>query len=248
MKRRALIIYCDNTSPKRLVGPPMDKENYFAYLTSSLGGSWYDNEILPLHNPYPCDVSQAINGFMNDADYTLIIFSGHGAHEINTNQQLLELQGGDILISQLKTNAPRQTIIIDSCRVLYSAKREDLKKYALLDESKLSVGSTRTLFEQMLLETDEGLSVTMFSCSKNQSSGDSTEGGYYLLALLQVANEWSENEPFQKCLDLRAAHQLASEYIARNYLTTQTPELLPEKRSKYFPFAVKLTLLHRMGM
>ena len=78
MKRRALILFCTDTESGHLDGPEYDNKNYKDFLTSHLGGDWYDNKILSIKNPTSIKVSNAMTQFLNGAEYTFIIFSGHG--------------------------------------------------------------------------------------------------------------------------------------------------------------------------
>src|ERR1700747_1498950 len=114
--RRALIIYCGNTESGPLIGPHYDNLHYLNFLKSKLGGNWLPHEIQSLTNPTPFGVSRAITNFLNNAHYTFIIFSGHGYFSIDTNRQFVELRGKSISILNLRTNAPRQTLIVDACR------------------------------------------------------------------------------------------------------------------------------------
>jgi len=239
MTRRALIIYCDNTGEELLEGPYYDNQNFVSFLTSPLGGDWYNSEIKSLHNPKVSDVKASISGFMSGADYTLILYSGHGATERNSNLQLLELSNGNISILDLRTIAPKQLMIFDTCREYPEVKNEDMVKLAkMLEEMNANRKSTRELFNLCLSKSGDGLSV-MYSSSLNQASLDSKEGGYYLLSLLGVAKEWEKNNNQDQCLDIREAHIASINYMKLNFPTIQKPEMAGEKRNVYFPFAVK---------
>lgn len=243
MKRGALIIYCDKTQSGSLSGPPKDNINLVKFLKSRLGGEWLQEEIESLNNPTVSLVEDAINNLSN-CDYTFIVFSGHGC--VNTrhqNLQYAELSDDLISVLKLKTGAPRQTVIFDSCRgfenffssELIKSMNENLKMFS-------AKPSTRRLFDQAVLQAEEGWSI-LYAARENQSAGDSEEGGYYILSLLEVAKEWGKKENEFNVLPINSAHIRAKKYMEDNLPTNQEPMLNLEKRKKYFPFAVKLKRL-----
>lgn len=242
MKRRALIIYCDNTESGKLHGPIKDEENYRNFLTSSLGGDWYDQEILSLRNPSSVKVVNAIKTFLSDADYTFIIFSGHGFINLDHNKlQYVELLNKSISIKNLTTNAPRQTMIIDACRGYYSPSREILKIIGEKYEhfiGDIESYSTRKLFEKAVLKAEKGLTI-LFAASEDESALDTDKGGSYLLSLLRIAEIWAKKYPKNSILTLKPTHEAAKRYLKTYFLTIQNPTMNLEKRLNYFPFAVK---------
>lgn len=244
MKRRALIIYCGNTSSGQLNGPPWDNENIRDLLVSKLGGEWHVNEIRSLNNPRASSVLTAVNTFLNGVDYTFIVFSGHGF--INTDdddRQYIELADTSISIAHLRTNAPRQSLIIDACRGFYSPAQEVLKSFTESRDHFLGgFESTRELFNQAVLTADEGWTI-MYSASQNQTSLDTATGGAYLLSLLKSLHLWGENDLQHTMLGLNVAQQFAASML-RNYETIQVPTMNNEKRLRHFPIAVKLSIIH----
>jgi regulator of extracellular matrix RemA (YlzA/DUF370 family) len=239
MERKALIIYCDNTTSGRLVGPSKDYNNYHSFLLSNLGGNWYSNEIISLHNPHISEVSRVVNTSLNNADYTFIIFTGHGFINTDDSKQYVELADGDIPIAKLKTNAKRQTMIIDACRGRYSLNDSILSK-AITDsiERFSAKTSTRALFDKYVLRSEEGLTI-LYAADENQSAADTNNGGAYLLSLLAIAKQWEKENKNSLVLDLKDVHNMASKYVLKNFETIQRPVMNNEKRRVYFPFAVK---------
>ncbi len=239
MIRRALIVYCDNTYSGALPGPEKDKDNFVRFLKTNLGGQWYDDEIKSLRNPTKIQLQQAIDIFLSGADYTFTIFSGHGC--INTshnNLQYCELSDGEVSINKFKTNAKRQTLIIDSCRGLEAFESSEIIK-SILETKMFTKGlSTRHIFESETMSCEVGWSI-LYSASEDESSRDSKDGGVYLLSLLAVAELWGEKFNSELSLPLDKAHELATKYLKENFPTIQQPFIEPEKRLKFFPFAVK---------
>jgi len=243
MIRRALIIYCDDTGKKVLPGPPHDNSNYRKFLESNTGGYWYGTEIHSLHSPTIAEVKKKVADFLSGAEYTFIIFSGHGYIESSTMMQHMDVADGDISVLDLNTNAPRQTLIVDACRGFYTTVVEETKIFTKAFEHAIgNTGITRAIFTNAVLQAEEGWSI-LFSASKNQSSLDTENGGAYLLSLLKSAESWAEGNKRDIALRLDEVHDLAVEYIKR-FETNQVPVTNSEKRRVYFPFAVKTVALH----
>ncbi|MCZ2247171.1 MAG: caspase family protein [Bacteroidia bacterium] len=245
MKRRALIIYCDDTESGDLTGPPYDNENFRNFLTSNLGGAWAANEILSLSNPNASEVSKAVNKFMSGADYTFTLFTGHGFINLENNKrQYLELADADISSSSLYTNAKRQTLIIDACRGFHSPSADLLKGFTEIHEQFIGDPfSTRLIFDRTVMRAEEGLTI-LYAASRNQTALDTDYGAAYLLSLLKMASLWEQLDKKNNILGLKLIHEIAANFLVENYDTIQVPTMNKEKRLRYFPFAVKVTTFH----
>jgi len=239
MNRRALIIYCDNTRSGKLSGPTHDNVNLRDFLTQNIGGDWYPEEIKSLRNPTSLTVRDNISSFLSGADYTFIIFTGHGGINTIDDKQYIELLDTDIPIQQLKTNAKRQTVIIDACRGYYTETLEDLRESKSIN---FAIGgilkSTRTIFDNAILLSEEGLTV-LFAASENQTALDTNKGAAYLLSLLSEAYNWEYTDRKYSIFGLDVAHEMAADYMNDNFDTIQVPTMNEEKRKRYYPFAVK---------
>lgn len=244
MIRRALIIYCNDTESGKLKGPPHDNQNFRDYLTSNLGGNWSDEEIHSLQNPSSVQIANEINIFLNGADYTFIIFTGHGFINIDDRKrQYVELSNGDISISNLRTTAKRQTLIVDACRGFFSPARGLARDFGDVFEHFTGKTSTRKIFDNAVLKAEEGWTV-LYAASKNQTSLDTEEGAAYLLSLLEFAKNWGETIKINKILPINVAHKRAKIYLSENFDTIQVPSQNAEKRINHFPFAVKMRMIN----
>lgn len=245
MKRRALIIYCDNTPSGALVGPSYDNMHYRAFLQSKLGGEWTDKEILSMRNPTSALVIRGVKEFLNDADYTFTIFTGHGfINKDDNNRQYIELANKSIAISNLLTNARRQTLIIDACRGYYSPYEELIKGFS--EQYKHFIGdphSTRHTFDNAVLRAEEGLTI-LYAASENQTALDTGNGAAYLISLLKTAELWEQVNKTNNILTLKQAHDYAKVYVLKKFDTIQEAIMNSEKRILHFPFAVKSAVLH----
>ncbi|HEY4291399.1 MAG TPA: caspase family protein [Puia sp.] len=194
-----------------------------------------------LNNPHIEEVKYAVRTYMRTADYTLTIFTGHGY--INQEKKTcLEVMDGDIMVKDLKPpDVTCQAIIIDACREKYieSPIVAENRTFSKMVESTLGIGSKRYIFDILTLSAPEGVSI-LYAASENQSSLDTDEGGAYLLSLLKITEHWRDTNDCDLALSLKEAHLLAAEYLEENFEDTiQTPKMLPQKRTIYFPFAVK---------
>lgn len=244
MRRRALIIYCDNTPSGPLYGPQWDNANLRNFLQSKLGGEWHDNEIRSLNNPNSAAVLYSIQNFFKGTDYSFIIFSGHGfINSDDNNRQYIELLNKSISVLSLRTSARRQTLIIDACRGFYSPAQELLKDFSESRDHFLGdIESTRQFYSNIVMSCEEGWTI-MYSSSRNQTSLDTATGGAYLISLLKGCQYWQENDQRHNMLDLKVAHQYAS-CIIKGYDTIQVPTMNMEKRRNFFPIAVKPSLIY----
>jgi len=246
LKRRALIIYCDHTTSGELPGPPHDFESYNTYLQSKVGGEWRAGEILGLRNPHVAEVKYAVKTFMSRADYTFTIFTGHG-YINEENKTCLEVMDGEVMIKDLKPiDVTRQTIIVDACRekIIPATVQAEDRFFTKAFESSLGIGATRHLFDSLTLNAPGGLSI-LYAASENQSAADTEGGAAYLLSLLKVAENWRDANFSDMSLSIKQAHLLAIDYLEENFEETiQTPKMLLDKRTTYFPFAVKNVALN----
>lgn len=187
-------------------------------------------------------VGRAVREFLNGADYTFTIFSGHGFLNLDENsRQYLEVADTDISILKLRTTAKRQTLIIDACRGFYIPTQEFLKGFSELYEHFTGdIYSTRQLYDKAILTANEGWTI-LYAARRNQTALDTNNGGAYLLSLLRIAENWEASDIENNIIDLKVAHEFAKEYLADNFDTIQIPIMNGEKRLEYFPFAVKVT-------
>lgn len=243
MTRRALIIYCTDTDSGHLDGPAYDNANFRDYLTSNLGGDWRDNEILSLSNPTSQQVSRAVTQFLNGADYTFTVFSGHGYLNTNdNNRQYLELADTDISILSLRTRARRQSLIIDACRGYHTPAQAINKGFGDVYENFTGRDSTRQIFDNAVNRAESGWTI-LYAASRNETALDTGNGGAYLLSLLEIAEGWGESDIRYNILPLNTSHSKAKVYLQNNFETIQVPSMNAEKRLTHFPFAVKFTNL-----
>jgi hypothetical protein len=242
MKRRALIIYCDDTPSGPLTGTVRDAHNLNAFLKSLAGGEWRNDEVGFLRNPTDARVKTVVNSFMKNADYTFTVFSGHGfVDRSNKFKQYVELSNKSVPLRNLLSNAKRQTIIADACRGFYSAHRESLlEEYSSFigDVEHLEQPSTRRFFDSAVKKADKGVSV-LYSASLNETALDTPSGGAFLFSLLSYAQSWSSTKSHYTYLPHHTALTRAKKLMYEKFDTNQRPILNSTPRDFHFPLAVK---------
>lgn len=242
MKRRALIIYCDNTASGKLPGAVQDARNLNAHLKSLAGGEWRNDEVGFLRNPTDMRVKKVVNSSMKNADYTFTVFTGHGfIHKDDGFKQYLELNNRSIPLKNLITNSKKQTIIVDSCRGYYSTHRESLlqeQSSFLGDVQHLEQPSTRLIFDNAVRKADKGVSV-LYSASVNQTALDTPSGGAFLFSLLQYAQNWSATRSHYTYLPYDTALTRSRTLMYNKFDTKQKPVMNIGPRNFHFPIAVK---------
>ncbi len=242
MKRRALIIYCDNTPSGKLRGTIKDAQNIKTFLTSLAGGEWRNDEIGFLRNPTSLRVKNAVNSFMKNADYTFTVFSGHGFINIKDgHQQYLELINGNIPLNRLITNAQKQTIIVDACREYFSAHHESLfieESSFLGDIQHLERPSTRRIFDNAIKQAGKGINI-LYSASRNETALDTPSGGAFLFSLLYYAQKWSVTRNKFSYLPTNTALIRGAKIMYQKFDTNQKPIISSKLGHSFFPLAVK---------
>lgn len=248
MKRKGLIIsnpgeigaenYCE--------GVKVDVSNYKRFLTSPLGGAWFDSEIVHLDRPSCADTRAEISSLAN-LDYTFIAFSGHGYVSSRLNTTILELRKGEELDSlELRSNASKRTILLDCCRKVII---EEVLKAAFFAESartipKLDRSECRKYFDKVIEDCAKGI-IVGYSCAKNETAGDSqSRGGYYSSSIMQSAIDWYETtnnvnlSDKYYCHSIVKAHENAVPRVRQLSGGTQNPEVEKPRSEPYFPFAI----------
>jgi len=248
MSRRALIIsnpgekggkhYCH--------GVNRDVDLYTEFLTSGIGGRWYSSEIMTLPRPSRSDVRVAMHD-VKRADYSLVIFCGHGGMYSLRGPTMLELRAGEELDSdELREGTSKRTIILDCCREV--ARPAVLAKRAIaLDEAvaaiRINLGYCRASYDSTIEKCSSGL-VVMFGCSPDERAGDDAiRGGYYSSSLIEAATSWATSLRIDTRGDSRtwsvvSAHDAAEGAAGRLSGGTQHPTIQKPRSGDYFPFAV----------
>lgn len=243
MKRRALIIcnpgevdeedYCR--------GVYRDMANYKAFLCKPWGGAWLESEIQEMERPGVTKLREAIED-LNSADYTFIVYTGHGWHSTHTNSTWLKLRTGEFLDScRLRTGARKQTLVLDCCRVPVEETISKQITNALemrLAKAEASWANCRFRFDAGIERCAPG-TIVLHACSHGETAGDHPRhGGRYSGSLIDEATEWADNENGIQLLSVVDAHQRASIRVIIRSGYRQNPDIALSATSPYFPFCV----------
>jgi hypothetical protein len=219
-------------------------ENYHAYLKGFAGGAWYDREIAVLESPTKAQLDAQLL-LLKAADYSLLVFAGHGGYSQNRRTTLLKINSStDVDEDELKIGAPKRTVIIDSCRVLLREPvsfREAIVKGAMAMDSYRDPELTRRFFERSMEACMPGIAV-MYGCSIAESAGDiKGVGGRYSSTLLELAADWEKDYQGQRnaVLSVGDAHELAASLVSKRSGNTQNPKGEFPRTVPRFPFAVR---------
>lgn len=246
MTRYSLIISNPGTpgAQNYCAGVLVDVREYTAFLTSPLGGAWFDSEIVCLDRPTVDDVLRKVD-VAKSVDYSLVIFVGHGYYCSRRKSTIVELRPGVELDSmELRSGTTRRSIILDCCRKRafedLSESRSSLKFAAA---KPLSTTNCRIVYDNIAMACSKGILVA-FGCSIDETCGDqSSRGGYYSSSLIGACRTWYEDATSPrpgnyKSLSVVEAHDLAVPLVNRLSGGTQNPEIEKSRTGPYFPFAV----------
>ena len=247
VNRKALIIGSPGVygSESYLKGVAVDLKNYTDFFRSPLGGSWRQNEITVLQSPSKDSVINEIRA-LKSAEYSIVIFSGHGYHDGASNSTIVELSSSVSLDSkELKIGAPKHTLILDCCRQVYTPKLmfEDLAKAMDKRAVQLSSDECRRYYDKHIADCANGI-VTLYSCSVGESAlDDASRGGVYLSSLLKVATQWLDQSSVDTSknwnkLTVVGAHDRAELLVKQESGNRQNPNIQKPREEPYFPFAV----------
>jgi hypothetical protein len=200
MKRKAVLI--GNTSG--LPGVQVDITRFSSFLTSNIGGAWYESEIDVLQNERKSNLLQKIDALKKQSfDYLIVLFSGHGGQ---LRQTILELNSSGETIEEtaLRGIATRQLNVYDCCRAFPSGVTKRAMD-ALSASFSESANPYRRRFDDRIMQATPQQAL-LYSCSIGQVSYDSSNGGVYLGNLLKAAQTITYDQQFKL---VGAAHEEA---------------------------------------
>jgi hypothetical protein len=243
MRRKALLIAHPGNGEERLLGVYEDLKRYQRFLRSPIGGWWDDEEIVVLEEPDAKEVLSAIRS-ISDADYSLVMFSGHGRKPGTST--LISLGDDELAAPRLYT-ARRQTVILDCCRYAPPPTLivEELAKSIAKAKAFLDPARCRYLYEKRIRESAGGR-VLMYACSPGGFAyvldGDPNAGGVYAQTLIDVAVNWAKQKRHERLrhviLSVVGAHGLAKQQVEIESEGDQEPSIRFPKASPHYPFCV----------
>ena len=233
MIRKAILIG-NNTglgAPTYLEGVNKDLLNYHAYLTSDIGGKWYNDEIIVLHNQTRKEILNAIakcNG-----TYSFVVFTGHGYINSRDGKTYVCVKDDAISESELNTYLPKRSLILDCCREIttiaenFDGSRPSarlMSRGGTITGALAAVRNARNKFDDALYVTDEG-QFTGYACLENRLSSDNpSAGGAFSATLMRVGIEFGSN--LQRTSNLRIIDAVirTKSIMENDRFTNQTPD------------------------
>ena len=218
MEKRILLVGNNDGLP----GVKIDLRNFKKFFTSDIGGYWYPNEIIEMLNPTRLALLTKINNLKRlNLDYCIVIFSGHWGQY---REVVLEINGNSeyMLESEFKNISRKQLTIFDCCRGVM----EDLNENrglggTVLNKSFSTNDYLRIKYERRIsLALDQ--QVTLYSCSINEFSTDTIDGGVYTKNFLRRATFVADEYKL-----IGQNHQEASYLTQREYPEQNPDAILP---------------------
>ncbi len=239
MKRQAILIGAPGSisSDNYLQGVDFDIKNYIKFLQSPSGGAWDKSEIIAVKNPDKEKLLKLVKTI--NADYVLIIFSGHGAYDLSGQTILAINRTQHLTLGDLVTKAPKQMFLVDACRSFVDSGisgflGEELRNFS----SRLTKQQARIFFDNYLKKCENG-TVICYSCSIGETSIDSNDGGYFTTSLLDRTQQWIERPSRFNVLPINSAFTLAKSYLRENLTDEQNSQIRTTgHRQFWFPFGI----------
>lgn len=231
MKRNALLI--GNTGG--LEGVSLDIERTERFLKSALGGQWHTSEITKLLNPTRHDLGNVLNRMRADrADYTFVLFTGHGSHYGQTELWLNDRE--TFPESELIGIAERQLSIFDCCRV----ERTPLQKaFEARAQTIDLVNTTRERFDRRIMEASKQ-QARLYSCAVGEVSYDTPNGAAYLGNLLDSAKEIPVGSEWLSVADAHSAARTKTIENGNRSGNKQTPAAVLAKVPRDFQLILSI--------
>lgn len=247
--RKALLIGWpgERGADNYLEGVARDLTNYDRFLRSPLGGAWFSSEIVALDDP-PASTVRAAMQTLKSADYSFVLYSGHGYVTSNGSSTIVGLRGDDEMNSnELRAGSAKHTLLLDCCREIERPSRklaeDTLAKMDAAAATRLTRDECRKFFNYEISRCPSGL-VVLHSCAIDERSyDDSGRGGYYSYSLIEVAERWLEKNSTDlsthyATLRVPRAHERAKVIVRELSGNRQNPQIEKARSEPYFPFAI----------
>jgi len=173
---------------------------------------------------------------MEQHDYTIVAFSGHGWEHKEAGTVLLLRNDEDYLMKDLNTRAQRQLWTLDCCRGVEDSRLlvEDVKYFekALLESQRRYF---REKYEARINQCEKGITI-LYACSMHESAGENADGGYFTQAMLSPVT-WAKAN--QKIIAVDTMVHLSKDFIDENFEdAAQNPTCNKERRFHYYPWVL----------
>lgn len=231
MKRAVILVGYEGSGQNFLAGVSADLQRYRSFFTSVNGGAWYNSEIHEGLNWSSDSLLNTIRSLINEGtEYIAVFFSGHGfTSQLGTTY--FELNDDEaITLNQLQgaLNTVKSLIVADSCRVMCriieKAQREpQIRMFAR--GGAIRWAEYRESFDNGVARLRSGHWTVALSTDLNQAAEDSSEGGIYSKALLDVAQN-TITSGTSGIFSIESVHDVAAKRVGQITGETQTPVIV----------------------
>lgn len=230
-------------------GVYVDIHNYRQFLASASGGAWNDDvEIFTLNKPTKKELALPLIK-CELADYSFILFTGHGCFSEELQEPVLDLGSGEtICLSDLLAPNTKRTVILDCCQKVERTElleNRNIIKAAMAETRRREPNreKCRQVFDAQIAAASTCSVIPQSCCKDEYSTADNELGSRYATSLIVAADRWASEQATTSWLSedsysIVAAHERAAAMTSRLSAGDQNPTISKAKTGPYFPFAV----------
>jgi len=231
LNRRAILI---GASPNANPIPSVysDVARWSAFLLSSPGGAWREEEIVQLTD---CDRNALRNAVSTSAGvhYSLVVFAGYGKlvkGKLPWDEAQVTLRNGDCVAErELNPGTPSCTLIFDCWASVIEERGADSSERGNPRDLDRDSAKYRALYDQSVMAAESGLA-KVYALAQDGVAAPNETFSQHLLA---IASRWAADN--HGVLSLQEGVSLAAE--ARS---NQRVEYHGGRRLRHFPLAVRI--------
>ncbi|QWA30540.1 caspase family protein [Pseudomonas sp. RC3H12] len=239
ISRKAILIGAPSV-PKFLQGVLHDLEDMKDFLCSDAGGAWRENEIVTLIDQPGHVVMEHVRA-AKDVDYVFILCAGHGEHHssgTDSSTVICLTETEDLAIDLINPRNKRHFVVVDVCRDLVPVQEisKAVLKAAMESYSAEDKFDYRTAFDSAVMDCPEGR-IVAYSCSVDQSAGETNRGGMFTQSLIASHEYFSPNSGSHGLVTVEQAFEWAKNNTYEKN-APQMPVLEAGRRRVFYPFAI----------
>ncbi len=237
MKKKALIIGCSGSGSDYLPGVKNDVANYTNFLTSEIGGGWYNSEIISLLDGSKDMIKKTVNDIKSqNNDFIFVVFSGHGDYSTAYNCRRLYTDNTNYIYeSELWGLCNKELLVVDTCagkvNDVYKTVTESIEMSKNFEAYRKDY---RRVYESAISKCLDQ-EIYLYACDVDEFSSDTAKGGLFSKNLLEVAFQNTHEDVLSSLM----AHEFASELVSRESRKKQNPQYLCNvRKGSKLPFSI----------
>lgn len=223
-----------------LAGVSRDLNATRAFLMSPEGGAWYDHEIIVFPDADINSIGYEVQRMF--ADYSIVLFSGHGFSDLTGNRFLSLSNGNYFYDRELLNKSPRQLVVIDSCRKVLPQLGigDPMEEWSHFDANQNYLIKARKAYDFWIKNTPHGRLI-IHSTEHDNYALDTRDGGIFTQTLLQVANNLKSEYGKIMRMNIFAVANNTVRLIKKDGYSQQ-PEITYQNGNINLPFALALPI------